>query len=165
MSDLRTRIEALLYHEVELLDTARLEEWLTLFTPDGLYWVPIDDRQPHEASASIIYDDTISREERVYRFLHLTFPAQTPRSRTLHFVNNIRIDEPSLDGLVNVRTNQLIVEMRGGDSSQVGLGKVSTHAAAVHYVLRQDGDKLGIKEKKVLLINRDMPLGNLTFFL
>jgi len=165
MADLRARIEALLYREVELLDTGRLEEWLTLFTPDGLYWVPIDDGQPHSATASIIYDDSISREERVYHFLHLNFPAQTPRSRTLHYVNNVRVDDVAPDGLVNVRTNQLIVEMRSGDPSQVGLGEVTTHAAAVHYVLRVDGDEMGIKEKKVLLINRDMPQGNLTFFL
>jgi 3-phenylpropionate/cinnamic acid dioxygenase small subunit len=49
----RVTAESLLYREARLLDTLQLEEWLTLFTDDGLYWLPMEDGDPADARASI----------------------------------------------------------------------------------------------------------------
>ena len=68
--------ETFLYKEAELLDDLRLEEWLRLFTADGLYWVPIDEALPADVTASIVRDDSLRREERVFHLLHTKFPAQ-----------------------------------------------------------------------------------------
>ena len=42
--------ERFLLHEARLLDEARFDDWLALFTPDGWYWVPSEPNQdnPHE---------------------------------------------------------------------------------------------------------------------
>ena len=34
---------AFLYREARLLDERRYDEWLALFTEDGLYWAPTED--------------------------------------------------------------------------------------------------------------------------
>lgn len=164
MSDLHRRIEDLVYREAELLDDLSLQQWLSLFTSDGVYWVPVDPTKSRQESASLIYDDALGREERVHHLLHLKFPAQNPRSRTVHCVSNVRLIEEHED-VYRIRSSQVIYEARTGDYSQIGLGELSHYVATVEHQLRQVEGALKIKLKKVLLINRDMPLGNLTFLL
>jgi len=154
--------EAFLYKEAELLDELRLEEWLSLFTPDGLYWIPIDDSLSTDHTASIVRDNALRREERVFHLSNTRFPAQSPRSRTLHMIANVRIAETG-PNLFRLHSNQTIHEVRAGDFRQVGLGVVNTLVAKVEHVLEQHQGTLKIALKKILLINRDMPQGNLTF--
>ena len=58
--------ERFLLHEARLLDEARFDDWLSLFTPDGCYWVPSEPDQdnPHD-TVSLIYDDRRLLETRV----------------------------------------------------------------------------------------------------
>ncbi|HTJ92722.1 MAG TPA: aromatic-ring-hydroxylating dioxygenase subunit beta [Pararobbsia sp.] len=166
MSDgvrLRAEVEHLLYREAKLLDNLELDEWLTLFTPDGLYWIPIDENAPVQSQGAIIYDPPLRREERVHHLLHISFPAQSPRSRTVHFVSNILV-EPAGDQ-IKVSSSQITYEMRTGDFAQLGLGDIAPVVARVEYRLREVDGELRIAEKKVLLINRDTWQGNLTFLL
>ena len=159
----RHEAEDLLFLEAHLIDDWKLEEWLKLYTPDGLYWVPIDDSVPVASQGAIIYDDPLRREERVYHLLHTSFPAQSPNSRTVHVVTNVTV-EPSGDGAV-VWSSQVVYEMRPGDYTQRGIGDVVPSVARVQHVLRRIGGQIRIAEKKILLINRDTWQGNLTFIL
>lgn len=159
----REQAEELLYHEARLLDERRLQEWLGLFTADALYWVPTDDEAPPGANASLIYDDAKRREERVDHYLNNVFPAQTPRSRTIHAISNVLIDAAGEE--VVARSTQVIYEMRLGDFTQVGLGEVQTLPALAEHRLRRVDGVLRIAGKKVLLINRDTWQGNLMFML
>jgi ethylbenzene dioxygenase beta subunit len=158
----RADAEDLLFHEARLIDERRLDEWLRLFTDDGLYWIPIDESKPPSINTAIVYDDKLRREERVHHVLHNTFISQSPRSRTLHFVNNVAV-EPGANGEFRVNSNQVIYEVRRGDFTQVGLGEVRPIVANVAYVVRPVDGALKIALKKVLLIDRDMSVGNLTF--
>lgn len=159
----REQAETLLYHEARLLDERRLEAWLALFTPDALYWVPTDETAPPGLNASLIYDDAKRREERVDHYLNNVFPAQSPRSRTIHAVSNVLIDVAGEEALA--RSTQVIYEMRLGDFTQVGLGEVQVLPAVVEHRLRLVDGALKIAGKKVLLINRDTWQGNLMFML
>ena len=40
----RAEIEDFLFHEADLLDNWRLDEWLSLMTEDAAYFVPPNDR-------------------------------------------------------------------------------------------------------------------------
>lgn len=158
--------ERLLYLEARLLDERRLEEWLELFTEDGLYWLPIqvDGEDPEPTSAiSIVYDDSQRREERVYRTLHTPVLDQNPPSRTVHSVTNIEIDEDPDGGDRRVWCVQTISELRPGGPRQEGLGVQRTFVARAEYRLRQVDDRWRIALKKVRLINCDRPIYNLTF--
>lgn len=159
----RAEAEDFLIHEAMLLDDLRLEPWLQLFTDDGLYWAPIDDTDDVSRHVSLVYDTPLRREERVYHLLHNEFPAQSPRSRTVHCISNVRVT-PGADHVV-VDSSQVIYEMRGGDAGQVGLGDVRPIVARVEYTLRPVAGAMKIACKKILLINRDTWHGNLTFII
>lgn len=162
-NNLAAEAQALLFREARLLDDGHLEEWLTLFTDDALYWIPIDETQPTSKQPSLVLDDKIAREERVYHLLNSVFPAQNPKSRLLHMVSNIEVADST--EAVHVRSAQVIFEMRSGDYTQIGLGKTRPIVASVHHSLRKVGSELRICEKKMLLLDRDMPQHNLTFII
>jgi 3-phenylpropionate/cinnamic acid dioxygenase small subunit len=159
----RDRVEALLYREARLLDDLALEDWLTLFADDGLYWIPIDETKDPDRHASLVYDNPLRREERVYHLLNVWFPAQSPPSRTVHFVSNIEVVSES--GELDVRSHQIVYEVRSGDFRQTGLGEVRPIVARVRHRLIDTGNALLIRKKTILLIDRDMPQSNLTFLL
>ena len=155
-------IEQFLYREARLLDELRLQEWLKLFTADGIYWVPLDDSLPRSRTVSIIHDDALRREERVYRALNIECASQSPRSRTVHFINNVMAHDAG-GGVYEVSSNQLIYELRAGDHRQVGLGQMRPLVATVdHRIVVSDGEPK-IALKKILLLDRHAALGNLSF--
>jgi benzoate/toluate 1,2-dioxygenase beta subunit len=158
--------EGLLYREARLLDEHRYEEWQTLFTEDAKYWLPIPldgEVQDPDRSISIIYDDVRRIDERVYRTLHTPVLDQTPRSRTARMVSNVEVDPESVDGQVRVRCNQVIAELRPGGRGQVGLNDQRLFVARCEYRLRSVEGAWRIILKKVVLLNADQPLYNLTF--
>ncbi|VCU69428.1 2-halobenzoate 1,2-dioxygenase small subunit [Pigmentiphaga humi] len=159
----RADAEDLLIREAELLDTLQLEQWLELFTSDGMYWIPLDPSEEIGLNAAIICDDTLRREERVYHLLHVDFPAQSPRSRTVHMVGNVRV-LPHEEGAL-VRSNQVIYEMRMGDSAQVGVAEIQPLVATVEHICRVTPSGARFVRKTITLMNHDAWLGNLTFLL
>lgn len=161
----RAEAEALLFREARLLDRMQLREWLDLYTADGLYWIPIDETEPVNRTASLVYDDAPRREERVFHLEQLPFPAQAPRSRTVHLVSNVEVLGVDERGDTRVNSSQVIYETRTGDYTQIGLGELGTSVATVEYLLAREPQGIRIRLKKILLINREMPQGNLTYML
>jgi len=163
----RDEAEALIYRECRLLDQLDLEEWLTLFTEDGLYWLPIADGEPEAAAdaVSIVYDDATRRGERVFRTLHTPVLDQNPRSRTVHLAGNVEVAGRDERGDTRVLCSQIIAELRPGGQGQLGLNATRLFAARCEYRLRPVRDAWRISLKKVLLLDADQPLYNLTFVL
>lgn len=165
ISDATTAVSAFLFHEAKLLDDARIRDWHALYTDDCHYWVPIDETRPATECAAIINDNALALEERIYHLLETTFAAQTPKSRTLHFITNVFIDPSSGDGTTVVHSNQLIFELRTGDYRQVGLGEMRPIPTSMTHELVRCGDSFKIRSKTIRIIDRDMPQSNLTFLL
>ena len=162
----RQEAEDFLYMEARLLDEDRLEDWLGLFTSDGMYWLPIDEEDDPERQASVIHDDPLQREKRVHQLRQGARYSQLPASRTIHYLSNVEV-EPAPDGEAHLRCNVLILELRPGDhqATQKGLGNQRALAGRCFYRLVSQDGGWRIALKKVLLIDRDMPLYNLTFIL
>jgi 3-phenylpropionate/cinnamic acid dioxygenase small subunit len=159
--------ERFLYLEARLLDEHRYEEWQGLFTDDAKYWLPIlvDGKVPKPSRAiSIIYDDVQRIDERVYRTLHTPVLDQNPRSRTVRLVSNVEVG-PADDGEVQVLCNQLIGEIRPGGRGQVGLNDQRLLLARCEYRFRPADGEWRISLKKVVLLNADQPIYNLTFII
>lgn len=160
----REEAEALVYHECQLLDERRLDEWLDLFTEDGVYWLPsLDTARPEDTS--IMYDDPLQRKKRVHQLLREIHLAQTPPSRTVHLVSNLQVDQPAGPSEAIVRCSLLVAEVRPADhlAGQAGLNAPRLLAGHCHYDLRRENGRWAIATKKVLLIDRDLPLYNITF--
>lgn len=161
----RADAEAFLYREARLLDERRYDDWLKLFVADGLYWVPVEDDADPYAKVSLIHDDGLRREERVFRLLRTRAHSQDPASRTQHFVSNVEVENGSGDA--RVFSSQLIYEIRaqGGNYRHLELGEQRAIAARCEHVLRAEGGEWRIALKRMLLLNRDVPIGNLTFII
>jgi benzoate/toluate 1,2-dioxygenase beta subunit len=158
----RSEAEDLLFEEALLLDQRRYEEWLDLFAPDGVYWLPIREDASPDAATSLIYDEGLRRCERVYRLLHTPAQAQIPPSRTLHCINNVRVEDGP-DGEPRIHSNQVIHEFR--PNRLLAAGQLRAFVGHCEHRLRADGARRLIALKKLVLLNRDAPIGNLTFIL
>ena len=78
----RQRVEQFLFHEAQLMDEHRFDEWLALWSEPALYWVPSnrDDLDPAR-EVSLIYDDWVRLQLRIARLKSGFAHAQEPRSR------------------------------------------------------------------------------------
>lgn len=150
-----TDFAPLLYREARLLDEGRFEEWLSLFTDDAVYWVPGSDPDDPMA-ASIIYDDRPTMEDRVRRLRSPLAFSQSPPSKTLHQVTNVEVLEEGEDR-AEVTSAYVIHETR--------LGVSRVFAGRAYFSLRKEMGAWKIARKKVVLLQREDPLYNLTFLL
>lgn len=151
---LRARVEAFLVHEAALLDERRYAEWIELFTPDGIYWVPAnrDDSDPKN-HVSLIYDDVRRLRERLVRAGSGMFWAQDPPTRATRMVGNLSV-QADAGGLLATSKLILVTQRRG--QSQVLSG-------TCRHQLVEQADGFRIRRKTVLLIQNDEPQINLTF--
>lgn len=149
---LEREVTRFLVREARLMDEHRYEEWLALWTDDGLYWIPCnaDDIDPTR-EVSILYDDRQRLGERVERLCSGTVLAQDPLPRMRRVVGNVEIEVADGDELT-VGSNFVLVWAR--------LGEQHTWAGRTVHRLRRAGDGWRIACKKVLLVNNDqeMPL-------
>jgi len=153
----RAEIEQFLYREACLMDEHRYQEWLSLWTEDGVYWVPCA-REPSDPSreVSIIYDD---RAKLADRALYLeTGTVREPDARPLmrRVISNIEAT-PLSDTETEVASNFVLVEARD-DGQYIWCGR------SIHR-LRREGPDLKIAFKKVLLVNRAQPMPILQFLI
>ena len=156
----RNDAEDFVFEEARLLDERRFDEWLRLFSPTGIYWLPIrEDAHPNIAT-SLIYDEPLRREERVHRLLRTPAQAQTPPSRTLHAITNVRVESAQRD--VRVHSNQVVHELRRAGFGQALRGEQRAHAGHCEHVLVENAGQWRIALKKVVLLDRDVPIANLT---
>lgn len=160
----REEAEAFLSREMGLIDDGDLEEWLALFTEDGIYWFPREKDSPREPEHAIVFDTATQRAIRVRHLVHEEHIAQMPKSETIHYFSNVEVANHRDDDEAIVRCNMLVYEIRPGGfhGMEVGRGVLRSFPARCEYRLQRRGD-WKIKEKKVLLLNRSEPIYNLTF--
>jgi 3-phenylpropionate/cinnamic acid dioxygenase small subunit len=153
----RQQVEKFLYCEAQLMDEHRYDEWLALWSEDALYWVPAgrDDIDP-KREISLIYDDSVRLQLRVARLKSGFALAQEPKSRMRRLVSNIVIEETA-NGELETASNFLLAELRRG--------KQDIFAGRTLHRLRPHGDSFKMVIKKVLLVNNDEYIDNLTFLI
>jgi 3-phenylpropionate/cinnamic acid dioxygenase small subunit len=103
---------------------------------------------------SIIYDDRARLEDRIERLKSGAAYAQEPKSRLRRVVSNIEIEEGG-NGEITVYANFNLTELRRS--------RQDTFAGRTIHKLRPEGGSFTIASKKVLLVNNDEVIDNLTF--
>jgi 3-phenylpropionate/cinnamic acid dioxygenase small subunit len=148
------RCALFLEHEARLLDEAKFDDWLALFTADAWYWVPSEPNQadPHE-TVSLIYDDRRLLETRVRRLASPRMYSQEPRSRTSRIVANGTIEDAE-GRAATVRSKFLMIEYRREQQ------RLFTGTAWHRLVLLDSA--IRIAWKRVDLVNCDAPLDGIT---
>lgn len=110
----RSAVEDFLYHEAELLDTWRLEEWLECFEPGATYQIPstdMPDGRP-ETSLFLVADDWTRIQARVKRLMSRNAHVENPRSRTRRIVGNVRVRAGAETGTVSVKASFAVYRVR-----------------------------------------------------
>lgn len=154
------RIYGYLLVEAEILDSHNYDAWLALWEPtEACYWVPAagGDGVGTTPAVSLILDDYLRLEERVYRLLHEGAHSQEPRSETARVIGAPLISRLGEDRY-EARVPFTLAEVRRQ--------RQTIYAGRTAYVLscRPDG-QVRMLEKSVRLIGRGLSIGNLTFLL
>lgn len=168
---LKQEVEEFLYHEAELLDERRLDEWLELLTDDVRYWVPMRrnvkfgelEREFTRAGQDINWfdegKDTLTR--RVQQILTGVHWAEEPLSRICHMVSNVQILQatPSVwqSSEVTAKCRFLIYRNRVETETDTLVGKRED-------MLRKVDGRWKIARRKVILDQSVLLAKNLTFF-
>ena len=169
---LKYDIENFLYHEAELLDARRFDEWLELFSDDLLYFMPIRRNVPygqHEHAENTVSGEGISwfdedrwtlgkRVEQIQTGLHY---AEEPLSRTCHMVSNVvLLDSGSAEATpreVKTKCRFLVYQNRVEYETYTFVGKRLD-------TLRQHGDTWQICRREIILDQNVLLAKNLSTF-
>lgn len=140
-------VEGFLFEEARLLDEGRFEDWLALFDPEAIYWVPAvrDQASPHD-HVSIVYEDRPLLAMRVARLAHPRAYTVEAMPRATRVVSNVSARETD-NGLVEAEAAFVMAEHVGGDSR--------VFSGRLRYRLRPEGDGFKILLKRVDLSNCD----------
>ena len=152
-------IERFLFDEAQMLDDRRFNEWLSLFSANGWYWVPItaDQDNPFD-TVSIIYDDRKLLETRVRRLNNVNIHAESPPPRTSRIIGNVILENvDQAAGNYDISSRFQLVEFRGD--------KQRLFAGSMRHVLRPEDVGFVIQGKRINLVNSDGMLEGITTLL
>ncbi|HYY36830.1 MAG TPA: aromatic-ring-hydroxylating dioxygenase subunit beta [Xanthobacteraceae bacterium] len=109
----RDRFRLLIEREARLLDELRFDEWLAMYAPECIYWVPgTPGGGDPRREIAISFDDRRRMEDRIYRLRTGYAWSQAPKSRTVRMISNVEVFAAK-DGVARmVRSNFLISEFR-----------------------------------------------------
>ena len=149
----RDEFRRLIEREARLLDRLRYDDWLAMYRPECVYWVPsTPNAGDPRREIAITFDDRRRLEDRVYRLRTGFAWSQAPASRTVRLVTNVEVFATARDDTRMVRSNFLISEF-WGDETRVLTGWSG------HRVVR-DGTGWKIEAKQVNLIDCDQSIRN-----
>jgi len=147
------RFERLLFREARLLDRGLYEEWLKVYAPEFVYWVPATaDAGDPRRQVAVTFDDRRRTEDRIFRFRTGYAWSQAPPSRTVHLIGNVEVFKTAREGTMMVRSNFSISEFWSGETRTLT-------GANGHRFVEIDGQWL-IQCKQVNLIECDQSLRN-----
>jgi 3-phenylpropionate/cinnamic acid dioxygenase small subunit len=149
----RDEFRRLLEREARLLDQLRYDDWLAMYTPECIYWVPsTPNAGDPRREIAVMFDDRRRLEDRIYRMRTGFAWSQAPASRTVRLVTNVEVFATARDDTRMLRSNFLISEF-WGDETRILTGW------AGHRVVR-DGAVWKIQAKQVNLIDCDQSIRN-----
>jgi 3-phenylpropionate/cinnamic acid dioxygenase small subunit len=168
---LRQEIEEFLYHEAELLDERRYEDWLALVAADVRYWMPMrrnvkvgeSEREFTRADHDINWFDEGKEtlERRVKQIMTGIHWAEEPVSRISHMVSNVQLLEvrPALAEATEIlaKCRFLIYRNRVETETDILVGKRED-------LLRRAGEGWQLARRKIILDQNVLMSKNLTFF-
>lgn len=141
------------YDEAWMLDQGQFAQWIELWEPDAIYWMPLTwNQQDPINETSLLYEDNFMLRLRVERLHGARTFSQKPKSRCHHVLNRPRIEEIS-DGEARLVTQMHYVETR--------LDEHMLLALTVRHHLRLADGAIRIAGKRVDILNCDAAFGNI----
>jgi 3-phenylpropionate/cinnamic acid dioxygenase small subunit len=146
---LYSEVVGFLYREAKLLDSCDFGSWIELFADDIRYTMPVRTTQLRKTGdgfheISFFEDNLVSLQTRVQRLLTEMAWAETPPSRTRHFITNILVEPAAKPSELKVESSFLITRTRADRDYQMFTGLRAD-------VLRRLGDRLKIASRRILV--------------
>ncbi|MCH4815820.1 MAG: aromatic-ring-hydroxylating dioxygenase subunit beta [Saccharolobus sp.] len=162
---LKEEIEDFIYREMRLLDERRYQEWLDLFSDDGMYWIPrwISENsivENPEDDLNILYLDKKRLEIYIKRILTGIAYTYEPHARTTRLVSNILIDK-QIEDYIQVLCKFIMNMFRAQPHELYGPRMQETLSGDIEYRLKRVNGDFKIKLKKVVLINEPVVGGQI----
>ena len=149
----RDRFRRLVEHEARLLDQLLFEDWLKLFAPECVYWVPsTPDGGDPRSEIAVMFDDRRRLEDRVFRLRTGYAWSQAPSSRTSRLICNVEVFNGQLPDQRMVRSNFSISEFWDNE--------IRALAGWTGHRFRKIGGVWKISAKQVNLLNCDQCIRN-----
>ena len=149
----RDHFRMLIEREARLLDQLRFDEWLAMYSPECIYWVPgTPEAGDPRREISISFDDRRRMEDRIYRLRTGYAWSQAPKSRTVRMISNVEVFATAQSTVRMVLSNFLISEFRV-DGTRYLSGWCG------HRFVERDG-RWEIQARQVNLIDCDQNLRN-----
>ena len=146
--------------EARLLDDKRYDEWLDLWTDDGIYWVPLTPEQTDGVHHnSHLYEDKLLRELRIERLKSPRAFSQQPPTRSLHLLQAPTV-EPSYPARPDERLVRTVFQYTESQGDEL-----NTFVGVCWHRLVVEGGALRIRQKRVDLINSDAALPAVQLFI
>jgi benzoate/toluate 1,2-dioxygenase subunit beta len=151
------RVESFLYKEARLLDQGEFADWLALYAPDGIYWMPSQQGQTDPKNvASIIYEDYPILAIRVQRLFEARALVLTPMPQTTHLLSNIEAEEGE-DGIVRAHCAFVCIEY------QANKQKLFSGRQSFELVPVEDSFRIRFKRTDLLNAGGVLPLITIPF--
>ncbi|MEZ5729847.1 MAG: aromatic-ring-hydroxylating dioxygenase subunit beta [Burkholderiaceae bacterium] len=150
--EIEIELAAFVAWETRLVDEARYDEWIALFTDDGHYWVPsgTDQRSPG-GEASLAYEDKLLLRLRAQRLAHPHAHSQHPASRAIHVLQPSRLVGVEAEAWI-LRTPFVYAEARG--EQELSLAGVAWH----HLVGPLASPRIRLKRVDLLSAGAALPM-------
>lgn len=155
---IRDAARSLLEREARLLDQVRYEDWLRLYAPECVYWVPgTPGAGDPRREIAVTFEDRRRLEDRIFRLKTGYAWSQAPASRTVRLVTNVEVFATARADARMVRSNFLISEFWGDETRYL------TGWSGHRLVLREGRWEIAVKQ--VNLIDCDQSIRNLSIVL
>ena len=154
---LQLEVERFLFVEARLADTHAYDDWLKLWSGEALYWIPCneEDADP-KRNVSIAYDRRPQLEARIMRLKSKFAFSQQPKTRLQRVISNVVIERIT-DEYIWVTSAFSLGDLRPNQETHY-------YGRTLH-VLERHHETFVVRQKKVVLLNLDRPIGNLTYLM
>jgi 3-phenylpropionate/cinnamic acid dioxygenase small subunit len=149
----RDMFRRLIEQEARILDRLLYEEWIDLYAPECLYWVPsTPEGGDPRTEIAVMFDDRRRLEDRIFRLRTGFAWSQAPSSRTSRIVSNVEVFDSARDDQRMVRSNFAISEFWDGE--------IRVLAGWTGHRFRKIDGAWKISAKQVNLLNCDQCIRN-----
>lgn len=155
--DLHHEVTQFLYREARLQDTHEYDAWESLWTDDGVYWVPANgtDTDP-EREMSFIYDNRSRIALRIRQLKTGRRHSQTPPSQLARIIANVELLRSDGSEIAVACNSQIFETNQRGDTMW---------AARCVCKLRRVQGELKMAYKKVVLVNNNKAIYTISFLI
>lgn len=149
----RDMFRRLVEQEARILDRLLYEQWIGLYAPECIYWVPsTPEGGDPRTEIAVMFDDRRRLEDRIFRLRTGYAWSQAPSSRTSRLVSNVEVFTSERNDQRMVRSNFAISEFWDGE--------IRVLAGWTGHRFRMIDGAWKISAKQVNLLNCDQCIRN-----